>query len=155
MGHVPNDKMTLREVSEYLQSLPESLMDMPGTLVVHCDDGDISPKKADSLNEVDGAETDTMRQVVTAEDVYWKYVDILGQKPCDRAVVAYLQTDSIVELVLENSTPELLDEYLNGILTGEEMIGWVDLESLEEELEEFKDENGEQQDRVDWLHEGL
>lgn len=45
---IPNEKMTLRELSEYLQSLPESLMEMPGTLVVHCDDGDISPKKAES-----------------------------------------------------------------------------------------------------------
>jgi len=84
----------------------------------------------------------------TAKDVYWKYVEILGQKACDRAVVAYLRTESIVELVLKNSTPALLDEYLNDISTGEEMFSWADVESFEEELEDFKHDKGEQQDRV-------
>jgi hypothetical protein len=133
---IADDKMTLRELSEYLQSLPDSLMDMPGTLVVHCDDGDISPKKAEPLNEVEGAETDTMRQVPTAEDVYWKYVAIAGQEACDDAVIAYLQTDTLVELVLENSTPECVEEFLN------------------DNLVQLNDEIATYQDRVDWLHEG-
>jgi len=133
---IADEKMTLRELSEYLQLLPESLMDMPGTLIVHCEDGDISPKKAEPLNEVDGAETDRARQVPTAEDVYWKYVAIAGQEACDDAVIAYLQTDTLVELVLENSTPECVEEFLN------------------DNLVQLNDEIATYQDRVDWLHEG-
>ena len=84
--------------------------------------------------------TETMGQVPTeertAKDVYRKYVDIAGQEACDDAVIAYLQTDTLVELVLENSTPECVEEFLN------------------DNLVQLNDEIATYQDRVDWLHEG-
>jgi hypothetical protein len=49
----PTKRMTLRELSDYLRSLPQSVMDVPGTLIVHCSDGDISPVLATSKAEAE------------------------------------------------------------------------------------------------------
>jgi hypothetical protein len=58
----PTERMTLRELSDYLRSLPQSVMDMPGTLIVHCSDGDISPVLATSQTEaeIDEGERDSL-----------------------------------------------------------------------------------------------
>lgn len=58
---IPTERMSLRELSEYIQSLPESVMDMQATLVVHDDDGgDISPEDAEFLANIDLNELDSL-----------------------------------------------------------------------------------------------
>ena len=52
----------------------------------------------------------------TAKDVYLEFCGKVGQRACDVAIGNYLQIDTLVELVLENSTPELLEEYLHDSL---------------------------------------
>lgn len=58
---IPTERMSLRELSDYIQSLPESVMDMQATLVVHDDDdGDISPEDAEFLANIDLNELDSL-----------------------------------------------------------------------------------------------
>lgn len=57
---IPTERMSLRELSEYIQSLPESVMEMQATLVVHDDDDDISPEDADFLANIDLNELDSL-----------------------------------------------------------------------------------------------
>ena len=52
----------------------------------------------------------------TAKDVYLEFCGKVGQRACDIAIGNYLQIDTLVELILENSTPELLEEYLHDSL---------------------------------------
>jgi hypothetical protein len=67
---IPTERMTLRELSDYLRSLPQSVMDMPGTLIVHCSDGDISPVLATPQTEaeIDEGERDSL----------WNEDDVFG-----------------------------------------------------------------------------
>ena len=58
---IPTERMSLRELSEYIQSLPESVMDVQATLVIHDDDDDaISPEDAEFLATIDLNELDSL-----------------------------------------------------------------------------------------------
>lgn len=58
---IPTERMSLRELSEYIQSLPESVMDVQATLVVHDDDDDdISSEVAEFLATIDLNELDSL-----------------------------------------------------------------------------------------------
>lgn len=65
---IPTERMSLRELSEYIKSLPESVMDVQATLVVHDDDDDISPEDAEFLANIDLNELDSL----------WDESDVFG-----------------------------------------------------------------------------
>lgn len=49
----------------------------------------------------------------SAEDVYWEYVEKVGEEGCANAVVDYIDPSAVVEILLERIDADDLDEYLH------------------------------------------
>lgn len=49
----------------------------------------------------------------TAEDVYWDYVEKHGLEATQHAVVGYFESETVVELLLDQIDGESLDDFLN------------------------------------------
>ncbi len=56
----------------------------------------------------------------SAEDVYWEYVEKVGEEACEDAVLNYLDPSIVVEIVLERIDADDLDEYLSDNVLGSE-----------------------------------
>jgi hypothetical protein len=54
----------------------------------------------------------------SAEDVYWEYVEKVGEKDCEDAVLNYLDPSIVVEILLGRIDADELDEYLSDNVLG-------------------------------------
>lgn len=54
----------------------------------------------------------------SAEDVYWEYVEKVGEEACEDAVLNYLDPSIVVEILLERIDAHDLDEYLRDNVLG-------------------------------------
>jgi len=59
----------------------------------------------------------TIRQYLSAKDVYWKYVELAGEEACADAVINYFDWNTAAELLVGHMDAEDLDEFLHHNVT--------------------------------------
>ncbi|MEZ6142551.1 MAG: hypothetical protein R3B84_18480 [Zavarzinella sp.] len=125
-------------------------------------DGDFQTWRYEAVPMASVSVTPPHQAARTAKDVYWDYVEEHGMDAAQHAVIAYFDTETVVELLLDHIDVESLNDFLLDNLAerpslqsaGQPTEQPMDdfLRELSEDCPKNEESSG---DRVNWQQEGL